>query len=79
MSWTKYYPAHEAATLPRFSSVNRHLRAGEFEEALEAAKVAGLWRLDIRWRNVKPRGRPVWLPWMREASRKHALIVMKSL
>ena len=75
----QYYPAHKAATLPRFSSVNRHLRAGEFEEALEAAKVAGLWRLDTRWRNVKPRGRPVWLPWMREASRKHALIVMKSL
>jgi hypothetical protein len=79
MSWTKYYAAHKAATLPRCSSINRHLRAGELEEALEAAKVAGLWRLDTRWRNVKPRERPVWLPWMREASRKNARIVMKSL
>ena len=30
--------------------INRHLHAGEFEEALEAAKAAGLWRLDTRWR-----------------------------
>src|SRR6476620_289158 len=64
----QYYPAHKAASLPRFSSINRHLRASEFEEALEAAEVAGLWRLDTRWRNVKPHGRPVWLPWMRKAS-----------
>ena len=59
----QYYPAHKAATLPRFSSINRNLRASEFEEALEAAEAAGLWRLDIRWRNVRPHG-PVWLPWM---------------
>jgi putative pyruvate formate lyase activating enzyme len=74
----QYYPAHKAASLPRFSSINRHLRASEFEEALEAAEVAGLWRLDTRWRNVKPHGRPVWLPWMRKASLEKMRTAMKS-
>jgi putative pyruvate formate lyase activating enzyme len=74
----QYYPAHKAASLPRFSSINRHLRASEFEEALEAAEVAGLWRLDTRWRNVKPHGRPVWLPWMRKASLEEMRTAMKS-
>jgi len=30
------------------------------------ARAAGFWRLDRRWRNVVPHGRPVWLPWMRQ-------------
>ena len=74
----QYYPAHKAATLPRFSSINRNLRASEFEEALEAAEAAGLWRLDIRWRNVRPHGGPVWLPWMHEAGREKLRTAMKS-
>jgi uncharacterized Fe-S radical SAM superfamily protein PflX len=40
------YPAHKAAALPRFPSINRHLDASEFEKAVEAAEAAGLWRLD---------------------------------
>ena len=74
----QYYPAHKAATLPRFSSINRHLHASEFEEALEAAEGAGLWRLDIRWRNVRPHGGPVWLPWMHQAEREKLRSATKS-
>ena len=74
----QYYPAHKAATLPRFSSINRHLHASEFEEALEAAEAAGLWRLDTRWRNVRPHGGPVWLPWMHEAGREKLRSAAKS-
>jgi putative pyruvate formate lyase activating enzyme len=68
----QYYPAHKAETNPRFAQINRRLRGSEFEEALEDARSAGLWRLDTRWRNVIPHGRPVWLPWMRERERKGA-------
>jgi putative pyruvate formate lyase activating enzyme len=70
----QYYPAHKASTLPRFSSINRHLNASEFEEALEAAEAAGLWRLDIRWRNVRPHGRPVWLPWMHQREKVRTVL-----
>ena len=66
----QYYPAHKASTLPRFSSINRRLDSTEFEEALAEAEAAGLWRLDTRWRNVRPHGRPVWLPWMQAPERK---------
>jgi hypothetical protein len=75
---TKYYPAHKAATLPRFSSINQHLRASKFEEALEAGEAAGLWQLDIRWRNVRSHGRAVWLPRMCETEREKMRSAMKS-
>jgi hypothetical protein len=60
----QYYPAHKAETNPRFGEINRRLRYSEFELALRHAQAEGLWRLDTRWRNVIPHGRPVWLPWM---------------
>ena len=60
----QYYPAYKAETEPRLAPINRHLYDSEFEEALEHTRGAGLWRLDKRWRNVLPHGRPVWLPWM---------------
>ena len=65
----QYYPAHKAETNPRFAQINRRLRGGEFEEALEDARSAGLWRLDTRWRSVIPHGNPVWLPWMHARER----------
>jgi putative pyruvate formate lyase activating enzyme len=65
----QYYPAHKAETEPRFGPINRRLQSGEFRQALEHARTAGLWRLDTRWRQVVPHGRPVWLPWMRERER----------
>jgi putative pyruvate formate lyase activating enzyme len=66
----QYYPAHKAETNPRFANINRHLDESEIEEALEYARAAGLWRLDTRWRNVIPHGRPVWLPWMRSRAKE---------
>ncbi len=74
----QYYPAYKAATLPRFSLTNRHLRASESEEAIEAAEAAGLWRLGIRWRNVRLHGRAVWQPWMRETESEKMRSAMKS-
>jgi putative pyruvate formate lyase activating enzyme len=66
----QYYPAYKAATNPRFAEINRHLNGSEFEQALDEARLAGLWRLDTRWRNVIPHGRPVWLPWMHARTQK---------
>lgn len=60
----QYFPAFKAATEPRFAGINRPLRRSEFEQAMDLARAAGLWRLDTRWRHVRPQGRPVWLPWM---------------
>lgn len=44
----QYYPAHKAETEPRFDEINRRLRVSEFEQALEHARAAGLWRFDTR-------------------------------
>jgi putative pyruvate formate lyase activating enzyme len=68
----QYYPAYKAATHPRFAQINRCLNGSEFQEALDEARLAGLWRLDIRWRKVMPHGRPVWLPWMHAGPQKEA-------
>jgi len=70
----QYYPAHKEETEPRFAQINRRLHDSEFEQALEAACAAGLWRFDTRWRNVVPHGRPVWLPWMRGLEQKEARV-----
>ena len=70
----QYYPAHKAETEPRFAQINRRLHDNEFEQAFEHARAAGLWRLDRRWRNVVPHGRPVWLPWMRGRKQKEACV-----
>jgi putative pyruvate formate lyase activating enzyme len=68
----QYYPAHKAETNQRFAEINRRLDYSEFEQALEHARMAGLWRLDTRWRNVIPHGLPVWLPWMHTRTQKEA-------
>jgi putative pyruvate formate lyase activating enzyme len=68
----QYYPAYKAVTHPRFAQINRSLDGSEFLEALDEARRAGLWRLDTRWRNVIPHGRPVWLPWMHARPQKEA-------
>ena len=70
----QFYPAYKAETEPRFAQINRRLHNSEFEQALEHARAAGLWRLDTRWRNVVPHGRPVWLPWMRGHEQKEACV-----
>ncbi len=68
----QYYPAYKAATHPRFAQISRCLNGSEFQEALDEARLAGLWRLDIRWRKVMPHGRPVWLPGMHAGPQKEA-------
>ena len=51
----QYYPAWKAKTEARFSEINRGICESEFEQALAYAQKAGLWRLDRRWRRVRPR------------------------
>jgi hypothetical protein len=70
----QYYPAHKAETEPRFAPINRRVQEGELAQALEHARAAGLWRLDTRWREVVPHGRPVWLPWMRGRKQREACV-----
>jgi putative pyruvate formate lyase activating enzyme len=58
----QYYPAWKAKTEPRFSEINRSIEGNEFEQALTCMREAGLWRLDSRWREVRPRYAFVDLP-----------------
>ena len=51
----QYYPAWQAKTNAKFTGINRFIHRSEFEQALANARQAGLWRLDSRWRVVRPR------------------------
>ena len=44
----QYHPAHRAQSEPRFVHLNRRLQDREFDQALEHAHAAGLWRFDRR-------------------------------
>jgi len=44
----QYRPAHKVVSETRFAEINRRLRTEEFEQALDSARTAGLWRLDLR-------------------------------
>ena len=46
----QYYPAWKAKTTHQ--EINRRLFPREMEEAMAAAREAGLWRLDRRWRRM---------------------------
>jgi putative pyruvate formate lyase activating enzyme len=46
----QYRPAWKARSDPRLAAINRPLRLAEYEQAVELAQQAGLWRLDQRWR-----------------------------
>jgi putative pyruvate formate lyase activating enzyme len=72
----QYYPAHKTETELRYAEINRRIQDNEFEEALEHARAAGLWRLDTRWSRgsgMVPRVRPVWLPWMKAPGQEIAV------
>ena len=43
----QYYPAGRVSET-QFSEINRHVTAAEFEQALDLARRAGLWRFDVR-------------------------------
>ena len=46
----QYRPAWKARTNLRFAAINRRVTGPEMAEAFQAARAAGLWRLDQRWR-----------------------------
>jgi putative pyruvate formate lyase activating enzyme len=48
----QYYPAWKAKSNPRFTEINRCVTSSEMTQAQEAARAAGLWRLDDRWRKA---------------------------
>ncbi len=50
----QYYPAWKAKTEPRYIHIARRVYPQEMAEAYKAARQAGLWRLDTRWRHGRP-------------------------
>jgi putative pyruvate formate lyase activating enzyme len=44
----QYRPAYKAETESRFAAINRRLHNAEFDQAMEHARAAGLWRFDTR-------------------------------
>jgi putative pyruvate formate lyase activating enzyme len=50
----QYYPAWKVKTNPRFEDINRRVKRKEMDDAEAMARQAGLWRLDERWREVRP-------------------------
>ncbi len=50
----QYSPAWKAKTNPRFAGINRRVTSSEMHQAYDLARAAGLWRLDERWRHVRP-------------------------
>lgn len=51
----QYSPAWRANNDAKFAELGRRIREEEFERALAHARAAGLWRLDTRWREARPR------------------------
>lgn len=51
----QYYPAWRAKTDQKFVEINRRVTESEFDRAIQYARDAGLWRLDSRWRSVRPK------------------------
>jgi uncharacterized Fe-S radical SAM superfamily protein PflX len=43
----QYYPAGRVAG-PQFVEIDRRITSSEYQKALEAARAAGLWRVDRR-------------------------------
>jgi uncharacterized Fe-S radical SAM superfamily protein PflX len=50
----QYYPAFKVLTNARFAAINRRVTGPEMDEGFRLARAAGLWRLDDRWRAVRP-------------------------
>ena len=43
----QYYPAGKVSE-EKYAEINRHITAREYQEAVQVARQAGLWRLDER-------------------------------
>jgi putative pyruvate formate lyase activating enzyme len=48
----QYAPAWKVMTTDRYPDIDRRPSSGELRAALDAARHAGLWRLDTRWRRL---------------------------
>jgi putative pyruvate formate lyase activating enzyme len=49
----QYAPAWKTRSDDRYAAINRRLQESEFEEAMQRAQAAGLWRFDTRWRRSR--------------------------
>jgi putative pyruvate formate lyase activating enzyme len=47
----QFHPAWMLESDPRFCAARRHITPAEYRQAMEAAREAGLWRFDTRWRH----------------------------
>jgi putative pyruvate formate lyase activating enzyme len=47
----QYRPAWKARSEEKFAEINRPIKQQELEQAYAAARAAGLWRFDDRWRS----------------------------
>lgn len=52
----QYHPAWKAKSNPRYATINRPVTSAEMKQANDLARLAGLWRLDDRWRKDSRRG-----------------------
>jgi putative pyruvate formate lyase activating enzyme len=50
----QYAPAWKAKTEQKYAEINRRIDNAEVADAFSAAREAGLWRLDARWRRLRP-------------------------
>ena len=48
----QYRPEWKVATTDRYDDINRRVSSPELHAAVAAARAAGLWRLDSRWRRL---------------------------
>ncbi|MDP8971439.1 MAG: radical SAM protein [Actinomycetota bacterium] len=46
----QYHPAWKVTSTDRYEAINRAVTGAETQQARAAARAAGLWRLDTRWR-----------------------------
>lgn len=50
----QYRPEWKVGSTDRYEEIDRGITSREFAEAEAAAREAGLWRLDSRWRRIRP-------------------------
>lgn len=48
----QYRPDHKVGTVERYEPINRTVSSDEFHAGVVAARDAGLWRIDRRWRPI---------------------------
>jgi putative pyruvate formate lyase activating enzyme len=49
----QYRPDHKVLDTERYEPINRTVTSSEFKAGVEAARRAGLWRIDHRWRPMR--------------------------